>query len=135
MKDKEKDGLNPSQRPTTEQRAAERVKVDIQVDCHNEGNFLFASIRNLSEMGIFVETRTPVPTGTELTLEFVLPVSGAKILATGVVVWTNAYREGEENLNPGMGIRFTNLSESDRQKICDLIRKIAYVEMEEEPKN
>lgn len=117
------------------QRAAERVEVDIQVDCRDEGNFLFASIRNLSELGIFVETRAPAPPGTRLKIDFVLPISGAKISASGVVVWTNAYREGQENLNPGMGIRFLDLNDTSRQKICDLIRRIAYLEVDEELKN
>jgi type IV pilus assembly protein PilZ len=116
-------------------RQAERVAVDIEVDCRDESNFLLASIKNLSIQGIFVETKTPVEFGTRLTLRFNLPISGNMISADGVVVWSNPYREGAENLNPGMGVRFVDLSEEALQKLTDLVRRIAYIDDDESPKN
>lgn len=128
-------GKNSKKGSGAELRAAERVDVDIQVDCRDEKNFLFASIKNLSELGVFIETRSPMPLGTSINVAFALPLSGASVSARGVVVWTNPYREGEENLNPGMGIRFVELSDEHRRQIVDLIRRIAYVEVDDEPKN
>ena len=118
-----------------ELRQAERVPVDIEVDCRDESNFLLASIKNLSIQGIFVETRTPAELGTRLTLRFNLPISGNLISADGVVVWSNPYRDGAENLNPGMGVRFVDLSEEALQKLTDLVRRIAYIDDDESPKN
>jgi type IV pilus assembly protein PilZ len=109
-----------------DRRSAERVPVEIPVDYRSEKTFLFASIRNISELGIFVETRDPLPPGTSLTLHFDLPV-GTRVEERGEVVWINPYRPGEENLNPGMGIRFLSLSPQAREMIVDLVRKIAYL--------
>ena len=62
--------------PGAERRESPRVPVDIRVDYKSEDTFLFASITNISEMGIFIETRTPLPKGTQLNLEFELPKGG-----------------------------------------------------------
>lgn len=118
-----------------ELRQAERVPVDIEVDCRDESNFLLASIKNLSVQGIFVETRTPVELGTRLTMRFHLPISGNMISADGIVVWSNPYRDGAENLNPGMGVRFVDLDEEAIQKLTDLVRRVAYIDDDESPKN
>jgi type IV pilus assembly protein PilZ len=118
-----------------ELRQAERVPVDIEVDCRDEANFLLASIKNLSVQGIFVETKSPSALGTRFNLRFTLPISGNVITAEGVVVWTNPYREGEENLNPGMGIRFLHMSDEDITKLTDLVRRIAYIDEDDTPKN
>jgi uncharacterized protein (TIGR02266 family) len=119
----------------SELRQSERVAVDIEVDCRDESNFLLASIKNLSVQGIFVETKNPAELGTRLNLRFNLPISGNMISAEGVVVWSNPYREGAENLNPGMGIRFVNLDEEAIQKLTDLVRRVAYIDDDESPKN
>jgi uncharacterized protein (TIGR02266 family) len=116
-----------------ELRQSERVPVDIEVDCRDEANFLLASIKNLSIQGIFVETREPAELGARFNLRFTLPISGNVITAEGVVVWSNPYREGAENLNPGL--RFSNLDEETITKLTDLVRRIAYIDEDETPKN
>jgi uncharacterized protein (TIGR02266 family) len=127
-------GKDPKER-LSDLRAAARVEVDIHVDCRDEKNFLFASIRNMSVLGVFIETRAPMPVGTMLRLDFVIPLSGAAVSARGLVVWTNPYREGEENLNPGMGIRFVELDDTTRDQVVELIRRVAYVDDDDSPKN
>ncbi len=113
--------------PGAERRESPRVPVDIRVDYKSEDTFLFASITNISEMGIFIETRTPLPKGTQLNLEFELP-KGGRFKERGEVMWVNPYRPTGPNLNPGMGIRFLDLSREARSKIVDLVRKIAYLD-------
>ena len=111
----------------SERREHARVPVDIRVDYESEDTFLFASITNISEMGIFIETKTPLPKGTQLNLEFELP-KGGRFRERGEVMWVNPFRPAGPNLNPGMGIRFLDLSREARSKIVDLVRKIAYLD-------
>ena len=113
--------------PGSERRVHTRVPVDLRVDYKSEDTFLFASITNISEMGIFIETRTPLPKGTQLNLEFELP-KGGRFKERGEVMWVNPFRPTGPNLNPGMGIRFLELSREARSKIVELVRKIAYLD-------
>ena len=43
-----------------ERRSAERIDVTWSVDCETDDTFLYASIANISELGIFVMTREPL---------------------------------------------------------------------------
>ena len=107
-------------------REHDRVEVTWAVDCVADDTFLFASIANISEMGIFVRTEKPLAIGTSLTLTFSPPGYESFKLA-GKVAWINRVREGGDNPNPGMGIRFIQLTLDDRERLVEIIRTIAYV--------
>jgi type IV pilus assembly protein PilZ len=116
--------------PTTDgrdRRLFERFEVTWSVDCVTDDTFLYASIRNISEMGIFVRTTEPLPVGTQLTLRFAPTDSSEPFVLRGTVQWINAWRATSDNPNPGMGIRFMDLSPADRERIVDTIRTIAYL--------
>ena len=107
-------------------RASPRVPVNFKVDWQCESNFLFENATNISEHGIFIEAHDPMEAGTMINLVFTLPDDSRKIEVLGEVVWTNPVRPGkEENYNPGMGIRFVNLKEIDRETILSLIKRLA----------
>jgi type IV pilus assembly protein PilZ len=126
-------------------RSSQRVAVTWSVDCETEDTFLYASITNISEMGIFVHTIDPLPVGTQLTLRFAPPVpvgrphtpgpvgtphtpgSRESFVLAGVVQWINRVRPHHDNPNPGMGIRFLALGPDDRERIVETIRTIAYL--------
>lgn len=109
-----------------DQRGSKRVPIKLKVDWKAEGNFLFENATNISEHGIFIETREPMEAGTMLDLQFKLPDSTKAIEVLGEVIWTNPVRPGKEpNHNPGMGIRFVNLKEIDKETILSLIKRIA----------
>ncbi len=116
-----------SEGSASDRRAADRVDVVWSVDCETEDTFLYASITNISELGIFVSTREPLSVGTRLTLRFAPPGAREPFVLAGVVQWVNAVKVLAENLNPGMGIRFVDLGAGDRERIVDAIRTIAYV--------
>lgn len=122
----------PSPTPTSatdgrDRRLFERFEVTWSVDCVTEDTFLYAHIRNISEMGIFVRTTEPLPVGSHLTLRFAPPDSSDPFVLRGTVQWINAWRPTSDNPNPGMGIRFIDLSPADRERIVDTIRSIAYL--------
>ncbi len=115
-----------------ERRQWERVLVDLEVDYRSDDTFLFAYITDISQMGIFVRTVTPEPPGTRLNLRFCPPGYGV-LECEGVVIWINPYRPGDrENLNPGMGISFVDLTYEQRDRLRQLVRTFAYLSDESE---
>jgi len=117
---------SPEDKRGTERRIAERVEVTWSVDCATGDTFLYASIRNISEMGIFVLTKEPLEVGTTLTLRFAPPGHQPFVLH-GIVQWINPVRALSVSPNPGMGIRFVDLTAQDRERLVEAIHTIAYV--------
>ncbi len=117
----------PDSPPGSERRSSERIEVVWSVDCETEQTFLYASITNISEMGIFVATRDPLEVGTRLTLRFAMPGEQEPFVLLGQVQWVNPIRMLSDNPNPGMGIRFIELTSENRERIISSVRTIAYV--------
>lgn len=109
-----------------ERRSRDRIEVEWAVDCQSSDTFLYASISNISELGIFVRTNTPLAVGTRLTLRFEAPGIGAFALF-GQVAWVNPVRALGENPNPGMGVRFLELDAENRRRLVTLVHTFAYV--------
>ena len=112
-------------------RSFDRFDVTWKVDCTTEDTFLYASIANISQMGIFVSTREPLEIGTRLVLSFT-PNGGSggnhePFKLEGEVTWVNAFKPGGDNPNPGMGVRFVDLELDDRERLVELVRTIAYL--------
>jgi type IV pilus assembly protein PilZ len=119
----------PSERPpVSDRRSSDRIEVTSwSVDCESRDTFLYASIANISEFGIFVRTQEPLEVGTRLTLKFAPPGSDEPFVLHGQVQWVNAVRMLSDNPNPGMGIRFVELTTDARARLIDTVRTIAYV--------
>jgi type IV pilus assembly protein PilZ len=109
-----------------DRRSHDRFDVEWSVDCVADDTFLFASIANISAMGIFVKTIEPKPIGTALVMSFSPPGIKAFKLE-GEVAWVNKVRDDGDNPNPGMGVRFVNLKPDERERLVEVIRTIAYV--------
>jgi type IV pilus assembly protein PilZ len=118
--------VRPQADSAAERRIHDRFEVTWSVDCVATDTFLFASIANISEMGIFVLTTEPLLVGTRLILSF-SPPGHEPFKLEGRVAWVNALRENGDNPNPGMGVRFVDLKLDDRERLVDVIRTIAYV--------
>ena len=109
-----------------ERRIFDRYDVEWAVDCVASDTFLYASITNISEMGIFVRTTDPLKLNTKLRLTFAPP--GAEgFQLDGCVAWVNNLRANGDNPNPGMGIRFVELQPDERERLVEVIRTIAYL--------
>src|SRR5689334_13737605 len=78
--------------PDSNRRSSERFAVTWSVDCMTEETFLYASIRNISEMGIFVATKNPLPVGTVITLRFAPPDAAEPFILMGRVQWVNSFK-------------------------------------------
>jgi type IV pilus assembly protein PilZ len=121
------DGKDPSANEAGEDRRTfDRYDVEWAVDCVASDTFLFASITNISQMGIFVRTTEPLPTGMRLRLTFA-PPGAVGFQLEGTVAWVNHLRANGDNPNPGMGIKFVNLKLEERERLVGVIRTIAYL--------
>jgi type IV pilus assembly protein PilZ len=117
-----------------DRRVHTRVMVDIEVDYKSADNFLFAYITDISAMGIFIRTNAPESPGTVINLRFT-PPGGPQLNLEGRVMWVNPYRPGSyDNINPGMGLQFIDLTTAQREQIVNLVRTFAYLSDDEEPK-
>ncbi len=109
-----------------ERRQFERYETSISVDYSNGETFLFSYIQNISEMGIFIRSDEPLPIGTRLQLKFT-PEGQDSIELDGEVTWVNPFRPFGDNLNPGMGVHFSDLNAEMRERIVSLVRTVAYL--------
>ena len=109
-----------------DRRVHTRYDTSIAVDYASGETFLFAYLTNISEMGIFIRTNDPLKVGTQLRLRFLKGESEPFVLE-GEVTWINPYKEHGENLNPGMGVRFIELTPDRREQVVALVRTVAYL--------
>jgi len=119
--------MDSGEASASNRRQHDRIDVAWDVDCETEDTFLYASIRNVSELGIFVMTREPLEVGTRLMLRFSTPEAESAFDLEGTVQWVNPVRVLSENRNPGMGILFVNITPEDRERLVSAVRTIAYV--------
>ena len=83
-------------------------------------------------MGIFVRTPQPEPPGKRLNLRF-SPPGGPALDLEAQVIWINPPREdGEQGRQPGMGLKFVDLTPGQRDQILRLVRTFAYLDDEAE---
>jgi type IV pilus assembly protein PilZ len=117
-----------SQEPSaSDRREHQRFDTAIAVDYASGETFLFAYLQNISEMGIFIRTDHPSSVGTRLRLRFHVDAEEEPLTLDGEVTWINPLRASGDNLNPGMGVRFMELSPDKREQVVSLVRTVAYL--------
>jgi type IV pilus assembly protein PilZ len=122
-------GIDTDRRSGADRRQYQRILVDLEVDYRCEDTFLFAYITDLSALGIFVRTNNPESPGTHLNLRFTPPGDEEALELEGEVIWINPFRPGSfDNINPGMGVQFCDLTPELKQHLVRLVRKIAYLD-------
>ncbi len=105
-------------------RTAPRVEARLRVRFGHDQDLLTSYSVNLSTGGLFLETEDPLPAETPLNLEFDLPTGASIIACQGRVAWVNPPdRSKKQQLPPGMGIQFLNLSLEDMGKIRDFVKR------------
>lgn len=105
--------------------------VDLEVDYSHEDTYLFAYIRDISATGLFVRTNEPEPPGTRLNVRFTPPDGdpAGRLELEAEVIWVNKFRPGHsDNIHPGMGVRFVDLSPDDRERLIDYVKRFAYLD-------
>lgn len=112
---------------SVERRATPRIRVliDVEVDPHLDGTYVFARGTAINPTGMFVRTDAPLPPGTELRLR-VADERGVQLELEGVVAWWNPATVTA--IDPGMGVRFLGVTAPARRCLARLVGRIAYLD-------
>jgi len=80
-------------------------------------------VHNISLAGAFIQMAEPLPTRTEVEIEFLLPVSPHEIRCTGVVVWSSDECGGSEQDKTGIGVQLRHLGPTELKFIAGLLEQ------------
>ena len=109
--------------PSAADRADHRVPIQLLVDYKSDGHFLFDFCRDLGTGGVFIETQNPLTAGSELDLTFTIPDSKETLRTKAKVIWSQAPIAGRAEVNPGMGVQFTQFGDAQRKKLDDFLSR------------
>lgn len=109
----------------SERRREIRHNIRLDVNYSHGDSYLYCKSGNLSEMGIFLVSDTPLAAGTIIALRFTAPSGGAPVDVSGEVVWIDP---GNAQSPGGMGIRFIDPSDDTKARIRTIIRTMAYLD-------
>lgn len=97
-----------------ERRRYKRVIYFTEVEWGVYGAKFDGKISDISEGGAYIDTISPCPEGTEITMKFKLP-NEHQLIIKGMV--KTSYP------GMGMGIEFINLSDDDRQQLENFVKE------------
>ncbi len=106
-------------------RVHPRAPLAIKVHCiTSEGKHFDSLTGGIGGGGLFIESSTPLPPGTELKVEFALPDRpGKKFETRAKVAWTRSKPE-RYMLFPGMGIQFIDIDQDAQKRLLDLVNSL-----------
>ncbi|MCK4507437.1 MAG: PilZ domain-containing protein [Desulfuromonadales bacterium] len=99
-------------------RRAIRAPLIIEkIPCDDGHKTFFGYAKNVSRGGLFIATLKPRELGADFLIEWTLPTKPRhKIRCRCEVVWQQPYQKKGVN-EPGMGLRFLDLTDTDGDKI------------------
>lgn len=100
-----------------------RIPIHLLVDYKSEGHYLFDFCKDLGTGGVFIETQSPLSTGSELDLTFTLPDSKETVSTKARVIWSQTPIAGRDDINVGMGVQFTQFNDVQRKKLFDFVSR------------
>jgi uncharacterized protein (TIGR02266 family) len=98
------------QEPGRKRRRYPRFPLRVEVTYQSAHNFFTGFSENISEGGLFVATYTPATLGSEVEVTFTVPGLGDPCVAQCEVVWVREHDAMNSDMEPGMGLRFAELS-------------------------
>ncbi len=102
-------------------RKGARTQRALSLTFKNRQSFVNAYTGNISKGGLFIGTQHVLKEGERFTLKLQLPGLSAPIEAHCEVVWTREQRETETR-PPGMGVKFCEMTERDRQILTQYLQ-------------
>ncbi len=114
--------VHHSLEPEDSRRSSPRVRAELTVDLwvNSEVHDTDARTANISEEGMFVATRNPLPVGTMALFKMILP-SGDTVAGFAEVAWLRPRQESSSQPN-GMGLRYVAIRENG----SDLVRRFVH---------
>jgi type IV pilus assembly protein PilZ len=105
------------------QRRAARLHHEIPVAYKSVGSFLSDWATNISQGGLFINTRNPLPVGTSVKILIQLPGTSFPCELAGRVTRVAEF-DNHANMVPGMGIEFTGVDDERRQQIDAFVLRL-----------
>src|SRR5574342_175269 len=109
--------------PGENKRKATRLHHELPVAYRTVGSFLTDWATNISQGGLFINTRKPLPVGTVVRLIIQLPSAEFPFAITGRVTRVTEF-DNHANMVPGMAVEFTDIDEPKKQKISAFVEKL-----------
>jgi uncharacterized protein (TIGR02266 family) len=104
-----------------ERRRSERTELIVRVDYSTVDELFSEFTSDINEGGLFIETDSPRPAGTEVSMRFSLPGREEAVETVGRVVRVVT---GDDDGPAGMGVEFEALSHESSRAINELIRSL-----------
>ena len=108
-----------------EVRSEPRISLTFRVRYNSpEGPQFESRAGGIGGGGLFIESQSPLPVGTRLTMEFSFPEKSEEWMpAKGTIAWI-CPKADQYTFSPGMGVRFTEIAEDVRDRIHELVKSI-----------
>jgi len=104
-------------------RRATRLQHEIPVAYKSVGSFLSDWATNISQGGLFINSRKPLPVGTSVTILIQLPGTSFPCELAGRVTRVAEF-DNHANMLPGMGIEFTGVDDARRREIDTFVERL-----------
>ncbi len=104
-------------------RKALRLHHEIPVAYRTVGSFLTDWATNISRGGLFINTRKPLPVGTDVKILVQLPGTAFPYQLEGRVTRVTEF-DNHANMVPGMGVEFTSVDEAKRREIDAFVARL-----------
>jgi uncharacterized protein (TIGR02266 family) len=104
-------------------RRAVRLHHDIPVAYRSVGSFLSDWATNISQGGLFINTRKPLPVGTAVKILVQLPGASFPFELGGRVTRVTQF-DNKANMVPGMGVEFTDVDDGKRREIEAFVERL-----------
>jgi uncharacterized protein (TIGR02266 family) len=104
-------------------RRATRLHHEIPVAYRSVGSFLTDWATNISQGGLFINTRKPLPVGTAVKILVQLPGASFPFQLEGRVTRVTEF-DNRANMVPGMGVEFTGVDDAKRRDIEAFVARL-----------
>jgi uncharacterized protein (TIGR02266 family) len=106
-------------------RKAARLHHQIPVAYKSLGSFLSDWATNISQGGLFINTRKPLPVGTPVSIIIQLPGEPFPSSLEGRVTRVTAF-DNQQNMVPGMGVEFTGVDAARRVELERFVQRLKH---------
>jgi len=104
-------------------RVAARLHHELPVAYRSVGSFLTDWATNISQGGLFINTRKPLPVGTDVKILIQLPGAAFPYELHGRVARVTEF-DNAANMVPGMGVEFTGVDEAKKREIEAFVQRL-----------
>ncbi len=105
----------------TERRRHPRAIVSWPVIIKSTRGFMSGETEDVSYSGAFIRCREPLKPSEVLEMSISVSLLCPRVQATAEVIWSNVSSSDDESKPRGMGVRFTNITNTDQELISALL--------------